>query len=173
MIFAHDTEAALVSAAALVNAELLDPAALDQFLRQHGWTGKRARDDAELESVRELRATLRRFWKSSEQRVVTLANRILRDGHACPQLVKHDGWDYHLHSTTPEAPLATRMAVEAAMGMVDLVRMKELSRLRTCDYRSCDDVLVDLSKNRSKRFCDINCGNRAAVEAYRTRRSPR
>ena len=21
-----------------------------------------------------------------------------------PQLVKHDGWDYHLHATSPEAP---------------------------------------------------------------------
>lgn len=171
MIFAHDTEAALVSAAALVNAELPDLATLDRFLREHGWTGKRDRDDAELESVRELRATLRKFWKSSEHAVVTLANRILRDGHACPQLVKHDGWDYHLHSTAPEAPLATRMAVEAAMAMVDLVRTKELARLRVCEYPSCDDVLVDLSKNRSKRFCDLTCGNRAAVEAYRARRS--
>ncbi|HEX4450817.1 MAG TPA: CGNR zinc finger domain-containing protein [Kofleriaceae bacterium] len=153
-----------------MNAELPDLAALDRFVREHRWTGKRERDDAELESVRELRAMLRRFWKSSEQTIVALVNRVLRDGHACPQLVKHDGWDYHLHSTAPEAPLATRMAVEAAMGMLDLVRTKELSRLRTCEYPSCDDVLVDLSKNRSKRFCGTNCGNRAAVEAYRARR---
>jgi predicted RNA-binding Zn ribbon-like protein len=32
-------------------------------------------------------------------------------------------------------------------------------------------VVVDLSKNRSKRFCEAGCGNRAAVTAYRARRA--
>ena len=31
--------------------------------------------------------------------------------------------------------------------------------------------VVDLSKNRSKRFCEAGCGNRAAVTAYRARRA--
>jgi len=39
--------------------------------------------------------------------------------------------------------------------------------------RKCGGVLVDLSKNRSKRFCDAGCGNRAAVNAYRARRAAR
>ncbi|MEO7071362.1 MAG: CGNR zinc finger domain-containing protein, partial [Nostocoides sp.] len=34
----------------------------------------------------------------------------------------------------------------------------------------CDDVFVDLSRNRSKRFCDAICGNRENVAAYRARR---
>jgi predicted RNA-binding Zn ribbon-like protein len=34
-------------------------------------------------------------------------------------------------------------------------------------------VVIDLSKNRSKRFCDGGCGNRAAVEAYRARAKKR
>jgi predicted RNA-binding Zn ribbon-like protein len=170
MIFAHDTESSLICTASLVNTELPDLATLDQFLRAHGWTGKRDRDDAELESVRQLRTQLRRFWKLNELGVVTLVNSMLQNGRALPQLLKHDGWDYHLHGTAPDAPLATRMAVDAAMGMVDLVRTKELSRLRVCDYPTCENVLVDLSKNRSKRFCDTGCGNRAAVDAYRARR---
>jgi hypothetical protein len=29
----------------------------------------------------------------------------------------------------------------------------------------------DLTRNRSKRFCDNGCGNRAAVEAYRARKA--
>jgi hypothetical protein len=33
-------------------------------------------------------------------------------------------------------------------------------------------VLVDLSRNRSRRFCDVNgCANRAHVAAYRARRA--
>jgi anthraniloyl-CoA monooxygenase len=66
---------------------------------------------------------------------------------------------------------ATRMAVEAAMAMIDVVRTGELSRLRLCAGDDCDNVVVDLSKNRSKRFCESGCGNRAAVAAYRARKA--
>jgi predicted RNA-binding Zn ribbon-like protein len=177
MVFAHDTEDALACAAALVNTaigdeELLpDLAALDEFVRSRGWTGKRDRDEAELRAVRALRPRLRRFWELGEGEIVELVNQLLREGRALPQLVKHDGWDYHLHATASNAPLATRMAVDAAMGFLDLVRTKELSRLRICEYAGCDNVLVDLTKNRSKRFCDAGCGNRAAVAAYRSRQA--
>ena len=176
MIFAHDTEDALDCAAELVNTAgkfegLPDIQALDAFVRRRGWTGKRDRDAAELRAVRELRPRLRQFWEVGEDRVVELANGLLREARAVPQLVKHDGWDYHLHCTPSDAPLAVRMAVDAAMAMVDVVRTKELVRLRICEYPGCGAVLVDLSKNRSKRFCDGGCGNRAAVAAYRARRA--
>jgi predicted RNA-binding Zn ribbon-like protein len=61
------------------------------------------------------------------------------------------------------------MAVEAAMAVLDLVRAGELNRLRICAYPGCGNVLVDLSKNKSKRYCDTGCSNRAAVDAYRAR----
>jgi predicted RNA-binding Zn ribbon-like protein len=63
------------------------------------------------------------------------------------------------------------MAVEAAMAFVDVVRGKELSRLRICAFPTCSNVVIDLSKNRSKRFCEAGCGNRAAVAAYRARKA--
>jgi predicted RNA-binding Zn ribbon-like protein len=177
MVFAHDTEVALAAAAALINTldgdqELLpDVASLDEFVRAWGWTGERDRDEAELRGVHDLRPRLRRLWELDERRIVGLVNELLREANALPQLVKHDSWDYHLHATPSEAPLATRMAVEAAMAFVDVIRSKELSRLRICDASDCDNVVVDLSKNRSKRFCDSGCGNRAAVAAYRARKA--
>ncbi len=180
MLFAHDTEVALAAAAALVNSvDVLDPtdeklpdiAALDEFVRTWGWTGEVRHDEAELDAVRELRPRLRQIWHEDEDGVVEIINGLLREAHALPQLVKHDQWHYHLHATPAAAPLATRMAVEAAMAMVDVVRSGELARLRICESPTCDDVVVDLSKNRSKRFCDGSCGNRAAVAAYRARKS--
>ena len=36
-------------------------------------------------------------------------------------------------------------------------------------YVDCDNVVVDLSRNRSKRFCEDGCGNRENVRAYRDR----
>jgi predicted RNA-binding Zn ribbon-like protein len=176
VIFAHDTEAALLSAAALVNTGGRDGeglpslTALDQFLHTYGWTGQRQHDQAELRSVRALRPRLRRIWEVDEDGVVETVNALLRESNALPQLVRHDGWPYHLHATPPDAPLATRMAVEAAMAFVDVVRTGELRRLRVCEYPNCGNVVVDLSKNRSRRFCEAGCGNRAAVSAYRARR---
>ncbi|MEP7056042.1 MAG: CGNR zinc finger domain-containing protein [Actinomycetota bacterium] len=177
MLFAHDTEVALASAAALVNTldgaeELLrDVAALEKFVTTWGWTGELRRDERELRQVRALRPRLRRIWEVGAEEVVEIVNELLREANALPQLAKHDGWDYHLHATPPDAPLAIRMAVEAAMAFVDVVRSDELSRLRICAYPTCDNVVVDLSKNRSRLFCEAGCGNRAAVAAYRARKA--
>lgn len=180
MIFAYDTELGLTSAAAVVNtnsrgAELLpDLAALDHFVLTEQWSGDRTREEAELAQIKQLRPVLREFWELDEAGAVDLVNQLLRDADALPQLVRHDHWDWHLHATGPDAPLATRMSVEAAMAMIDVIRTKEMSRLRICAADDCDAVLVDLSKNRSKRYCDIaNCGNRANVAAYRERRRAR
>ncbi|MEP6563083.1 MAG: CGNR zinc finger domain-containing protein, partial [Nakamurella sp.] len=173
-------EVALAAAAALVNTDgatefsdgeqLPDVAALDRFVDNWGWTGLREHDDAELRAVHALRSRLRRIWEVDEDEVVAIINGLLMQARALPQLVKHDEWAYHLHATPPAAPLATRMAVEAAMAVVDVVRSNELGRLRICASPTCLDVVVDLSKNRSKRFCDGTCGNRAAVAAYRARK---
>ena len=177
MLFAHDTERALVAAAALVNtgrrgAEgLPDLAALDRFLEEWGWSGSRRRDLHELDEVRALRPRLRPLWDADEDEVAAAVNAMLRQGRALPQLVQHDGWSYHLHATPAEAPLADRMAVEAAMALVDVVRQDELDRLRVCEAPDCGDVLVDLSKNRSRRYCSTSCANRVNVAAFRARRS--
>jgi predicted RNA-binding Zn ribbon-like protein len=178
MLFAHDTEFALNGAAALVNTEqphgedeLTNVAALDRFVAQWGWTGSRRRNRAELDEVRALRPRLRALWHLDEDAIARTVNEMLRDAGALPQLVRHDEWDYHLHATTPTAPLADRMMVEAAMAVVDVVRLRELDRLRVCDAPDCDDVVVDLSKNRSRRYCSTGCSNRVNVAAFRARRA--
>lgn len=175
MLFTHDTEAALAAVAVLVNTEqdddeLPDAAALEEFVRAWGWTGKNRRDQAELDAVRALRPRLRRLWHVDQDGAAALVNDLLRDSGALPQLVKHDGWGYHVHATPPDAPLAERMAVEAAMALTDVLRQGELGRLQICAADGCDDVLVDLSKNRSRRFCGASCANRTNVAAYRARR---
>lgn len=175
LLFAHDTEVALAVVVALVNTEddgSLDTIAdLDAFVTHWRWTGSHRHTRAELDAVQALRPRLRELWNRDTDGVVGIVNALLADARALPQLVKHDDWDYHLHATQPEAPLADRMAVEAAMALVDVVRVNALDRLRSCAADDCRDVLVDLSKNRSRRFCDSGCGNRANVAAYRARRS--
>ena len=177
MLFAHDTEVSFNATAALVNTgrggeeELPDIAALDAFVGHWGWTGSRAHDQAELDAVRALRPRLAELWEMAEDDAVRLVNTLLRDANALPQLIRHDEFEYHIHATSPQAPLADRMAVDAAMAFADLIRFGELGRLRYCAAGDCDDVLVDLSKNRSRRFCSLTCANRVNVAAYRSRRS--
>jgi predicted RNA-binding Zn ribbon-like protein len=179
MTFAHDTENALAAAAALVNTDpgagtgedtLRTSADLVRFLDTQGWSGERAGDAAELAAVRALRPRLRELWRLEEPDLVPVLNEVLAEARALPQLVDHDDLGWHIHAVPQEAPLATRMAVEAAMAFVDVIRSGELDRLKTCAADDCDDVVVDLSRNRSRRFCDSGCGNRENVRAYRDRR---
>ncbi|MDN5724331.1 MAG: CGNR zinc finger domain-containing protein [Propionibacteriales bacterium] len=173
MLFTHDTEASLQSMSALVNTRetrLLESAAdLDDFCRTWEFSGSRTGDRAELDAVRALRPRLRTLWDLDENGAVDFVNTLLTEYEALPQLVRHDHWSWHLHATRSTEPLAARMAVEAAMAMVDVIRAGELDRLRLCAAEDCSAVLVDLSRNRSRRYCGLGCGNRINVAAYRAR----
>ena len=178
MLFSHDTEASLAGIATLVNTKGLDGDTLltltdlDHFLARNPYSGVIRRTPEELESLRALRTRLRKFWTIEDRdEVAALVNEILEEADARPYLARHDEWDWHLHVTRPEAPLAERIAAEAAMAFLDLIRADALGRLRICAAEDCNDVLVDLSKNSSKRYCDTgNCGNRTNVAAYRARK---
>ncbi|MBT2597343.1 CGNR zinc finger domain-containing protein [Arthrobacter sp. ISL-72] len=178
MVFAPDTEVALRTVAALINSaangeeHLATIGDLDRFLAAEGFSGARTRDAAELASVYRLRSQLAELWTMDEDSAVETVNRLLRDANALPQLMKHDEWDWHLHATTREAPLADRMSTEAAMALADVIRSKEMDRMLVCAAEDCDAVVLDLSRNRSKRYCDTgNCANRAHVAAYRARKA--
>jgi predicted RNA-binding Zn ribbon-like protein len=187
MEFAHDTQVLLAAAAALVNTRRAEPDPLDDvpgfaaWLAEQPYSGRRSGSDDERRAVRALRERLAGLWPAhgdddgpDRDGTVTLVNAILAETDARPHLARHDGWDWHLHVTPQDAPLADRMGAEIAMSVVDLVRGDDLSRLRRCAAEDCDAVLVDLSRNRSMRFCDTgNCANRAHVAAYRARRATR
>ena len=178
MLFSHDTERALAETAALVNTvgrdgdTLVTLADLDHLLARYPYSGVIRRTQDELESVRDVRHRLRRFWTVADRdEAAALVNEILAEADARPYLARHDEWDWHLHVTRPDAPLADRIAADAAMAFLDLIRDDALGRLRICAADDCEDVLIDLSKNSSKRYCATgNCGNRTNVAAYRARK---
>ena len=88
-----------------------------------------------------------------------------------PFLVEHDGNPLHLHYNPPDAPVHDRLGAEMAVTLAIVVRDGGLDRLRVCESADCGRVLVDLSRNRSRRYCDTQCGNRQHVAAYRERRA--
>jgi predicted RNA-binding Zn ribbon-like protein len=174
--FTPDTEAALQAAVELVNSAvepdtLTTGEQLDAFFARWGYTGGRDPGPAELAAVRALRGPLRELLTSDRDTAVELVNRTLAAHRAVPRLVRHDDSDYHVHATDDDAPFADRVEVETALAVSELVLADEMSRLDLCADRSCDGVVLDLSRNRSRRFCSTACGNRAAAAAYRARRA--
>jgi predicted RNA-binding Zn ribbon-like protein len=181
MLFTHDTELTLRAAALLINTDrddgeqLGDQSALDDYLNYFGWTGRRDHDDSELAAVHALRARLGRIWEAAEdeERAVERVNALLADTHASPWLTRRpEQPEWHLHLASQQDPLAQRMGAEMAMALADLIRVGELRRLKICTAPDCNAVVMDLSRNRSRIFCDTgNCGNRLHVAAYRERRA--
>lgn len=174
MLVTHDTRLSLQSLAALVNTRdpdvLTNLGDLDELCARWQWSGGRTHDRAELDAVRAVRQRLAGFWGADERAVVELINALLVEGGALPQLVRHDNFGWHIHATGPDAPLVVRMIVEYAMSMMDVVRAGDLDRLGSCADPDCNQVVIDLSRNRSRKFCDTGCGNRSNVAAYRARR---
>src|SRR3954463_6148478 len=170
----HDTAASLLAAVGLVNTaagpdDLTDAEAVDGWYAEHGYTGRRDADAAELAALRALRPVLRDLLTAERDRAAELVNAMLADAGALPQLLRHDGLDWHIHAVPTDAPLDRRVVVESAMAMVDVIRGDELSRLSVCADDRCGGLVLDLSRNRSRRFCSTTCANRNAVAAYRAR----
>jgi predicted RNA-binding Zn ribbon-like protein len=181
LLFAPDTEEMLTFTVTLCNTdasasrsgedELSTVEQLADLLERFTYTGRIDHDEAELREIRRVRDQLRRVWTLERDDAVEPVNTMLRDARALPFLARHDGLDWHLHATSPEASLADRMRAEAAMALIDVIRMNEMGRLRLCEADDCAGLLLDLSRNGLKRFCTVRCGNRMNMIAYRERRS--
>jgi predicted RNA-binding Zn ribbon-like protein len=181
LLFAPDTEDALTFTVALLNTvpganvsgreELSTPAELTALVDKYQYAGRFDRDLAELKSVLRIRSRLRGIWTLTRDQLVAEINAMLSESQASPQLMRHDALDWHLHAVPMDAPLAERIKVESAMALLDVARSNETWRMRACEAFDCEGVLLDLSKNGSKRFCSVRCGNRMNMVAWRARQA--
>ena len=136
----------------------------------------RAPSKEDLPRLRGHRALLDAAARACEANDVSTAievlNGLLAETGAVPQIVSHDGRGPHVHVSRPSAPLADRMAAHFAMGLAELIVAGESGRVRSCSSPACQDAFIDLSRNRSRRYCDgRTCGNRLHVAAYRARKA--
>ncbi len=131
---------------------------------------------ADLAAVRGYRARLDAIAVGCEAgrqaAAISQLNALLAQTGATPQIAEHHGRGPHIHVSSAGSPLADRMAAHFAMGLVWLVVAGQAGRLRSCASAGCSDVFIDLSRNRSRRYCDSKtCGNRTHVAAYRARKA--
>ncbi|KGJ72755.1 hypothetical protein GY21_13140 [Cryobacterium roopkundense] len=181
MHFAPDTEDSLEFAVALGNTHpgasrsgVDELASVDQLLALvagYPFSGRIDGDEVELRDVRQARELIRQVWTLDRDAAVAVVNRMLRDAKALPYLARHDGSDWHLHATSPDAPLGERMRVEASLALTDVIRMNETRRLRLCEADDCTGLILDLSRNGSKRYCSVRCGSRMNMIAFRGRQA--
>ncbi|GAB3632902.1 CGNR zinc finger domain-containing protein [Microbacterium shaanxiense] len=174
MLFTDDTVEALRAAVHLVNtAEAPDTLTsgtdVEEFLAAFPYTGRIDRDADELAALRDLRPRLRTMLLAPRDDMVDGINRALQDVAFDAHVVRHDSADWHLHAVADDRPLAERILAETAMALLDVVRAEEGSRLAVCADEECEGIVLDLSRNRSRRYCSTACTNRNAVAAYRAR----
>ena len=179
MIFSHDTESSLLRVVDLVNSAydsasdtLSDVVRLADFVAREDVSHVGELGDADVIDVRRLRESVRGvFDAASDAEAATLVNELVAAAQVTPRLTDHDGHAWHMHYSAPDARLAERLSVDGGMALAQVLSAGERDRLRVCAAPDCPRVLVDLSRNRSKRYCDARtCGNRLHVAAYRERR---
>jgi predicted RNA-binding Zn ribbon-like protein len=168
----HDTQDALELVTGLLNSPLDDLGELADFIAEHRVSGADTLRDDDLVAVREVRD---RFATACAAESVATAAGLLNDlvagAGTTPRLTDHDGHAWHVHYFAPGASLAQRLAADGGMALVFLAVAGERERLRRCAAPGCGRAFVDLSRNRSRRYCSSRtCGNRLHVAAYRARR---
>lgn len=181
MLFSHDTEQALGIVVDLVNTgpdaaggeHLGDLAALRAFVERNAVSDVRDLDTADLAAAHRLRARFHDVFQSAGDTLaaVQVVNAIVAEARTSPHLTDHDGYDWHMHFFAPGSRLAEHLAAQCGVALGYVIAAGELDRLHVCDAPDCTRVLVDLSRNRCRRYCDSRtCGNRMHVAAYRARR---
>lgn len=70
-----------------------------------------------------------------------------------------------------DADALDRVLWPVARSAADLLTSARLDRLRECAGEDCNWLFLDLSRNRSRRWCDMKeCGNRAKARRFYQRR---
>ncbi|EGE45632.1 hypothetical protein GTY83_31755 [Streptomyces sp. SID4928] len=193
MLIPHDTRIALDTVVDLVNTApeseppgddlgdrhaggpedgLPDIAALYAFAERHLISGVGTLGEKDLGAVRDVRARFAEVFAAPDARVAAdLVNRLVAAAGTTPQLTDHDGYDWHVHYFAPDASIADHLAADCGMALAFIIVAGEQERLRRCEAPDCGHAFVDLSRNRSRRYCSSRtCGNRLHVAAYRARR---
>ncbi len=181
VLITHDTRCALDTVVDLVNSVpddgaaadgLPDVAALADFVRSHNMSDVGVLSEFDLSAVRKVRSRFAGIFAAPDARAAAAQiNELVAAAGTTPRLTDHDGYDWHVHYFAPGASVADHLAADCGMALAFFVVAGEQERLRRCEAPDCRRAFVDLSRNRSRRYCDSRtCGNRLHVAAYRARR---
>lgn len=162
----------------LVNTRTAEPerltsaAALHDFLVAHDEPEPIEVDERDLVDVRAVRERLRPVFEASAPDAARLLNELLREYAVRPYLTEHDGTQWHLHVSQPDAGWAEWLAAGAALALAGFAAGHGFAALSVCAAADCERVFVNAAAKRPRRFCTPTCSSRTRVAAYRARRAP-
>jgi predicted RNA-binding Zn ribbon-like protein len=147
---------------------------LDGFLARTGWPGDRPPTKNERERLKRLRAILRRTVDAIRARRppaqddLAALNRVLAHGAWVRRLERRKGtWQA---STQANARGIRRVEAEVAWSFASLLATGDPTRIKVCANPDCGWVMVDGSRNRTRRWCEAaECGNLIKVRRFRQR----
>ncbi|MFD0682997.1 CGNR zinc finger domain-containing protein [Actinomadura fibrosa] len=122
----------------------------------------------DLDAMRELRAELRAVFVAAASGdadgAVDRLNTLLIRHPVHPQVVRHDGQEWHLHFNE-SGSITDRVAARTAMGLAAKIGSQGLDRLGVCRAEGCGRVFFDMTGNRSRHYCSDQCAGRPGVTA--------
>lgn len=150
---------------------LREPDDLQRFLLQHGLEPREKVTQADLDQVRGLREELRDCWNApTVAEAIAKLNPLLNQAAVKVQVESDSSEKLQVQFVVPpELALVQQLAVEGALGIIGIMQEHGHERLRACIASPCQDVFVDTSRNKSRRFCSERCANRYNIAAFRER----
>ncbi len=151
----------------LVHRGGADAPAMRALLEAHGEhdVALTRREAGELADVcRRLRAIL---VSTSRDDAAAGLNALLAEFAGPPRLVRHEGWDWHLHvDRGDDAPWAAWLAASAALDLAARLAASDEVPWGECGA-ACGRVFVHDGRGGERRYCSSTCATRERVRRHR------
>lgn len=153
---------------------LRTPADLQEFLQQRHIEMSGPFTEIEFMRVRQLRDRLRdiflRLETSDAAEIEGTINSLLGTSPVNLQASISEGEPTEIKYEIPTTvALVERLAVQTGLGLTLALQQYGAERLKVCAAAPCQEVFIDVSKNKSRRFCGERCANRYNVAHFRER----
>ncbi len=150
--------------AALRTVLAVDPASIERL--------ETADVSGMVDLARRLHEICRLLARGDVDAAAALVNALLARHSAHPHLAYEDGrWRLHHHPV--DAAVVPMWVAITADALARLIGAGQHDRVGICHADDCARVFVDVSKNRSRRFCSTTCQNRVKAAAFRQRQRQR
>lgn len=153
---------------------LRTPADLQEFLEKRHVKLSEPLTEAEFIKIRQLRDRLRdiflRLEDSEPVEIQGVINRLLGAAPVNLQASLSEDEPIEIKYEIPtNVVLVERLAVQVGLGLILALQQYGGERLKVCAAAPCQEVFIDVSKNKSRRFCGERCANRYNVAHFRER----
>ncbi len=153
---------------------LRTPADLQEFLEQRHTEMSEPLTEMEFLKIRQLRDQLReiflRLETSEPVEIQRVINGLLGATPVNLQAIISGIEPIEIkYAVLTNVALREQLAVQVGLGLTLALQQYGTERLKVCAAAPCQEVFIDVSKNKSRRFCGERCANRYNVAHFRER----